>query len=60
MLTKDIKSLLKREEGAETVEYVIIVAIIIILGLAGYTAGLVPILQTGINALTSAANTAIG
>jgi len=60
MVIKGFKVFLKSEEGAETVEYVVISAIIIILGAAAYSTGLVPILQTGIDALTTAANTALG
>mgnify|MGYP000161389401 FL=1 len=60
MIIKEFKIFLKSEEGAETVEYVVISAIIIILGAAAYSTGLVPILKTGIDALTTAANTALG
>jgi len=37
-----IKNFLKNEEGAETLEYVVIVAIIIVLGAAAYTTALGP------------------
>ena len=60
MIIKEFKTLLKSEEGAETVEYVVISAIIIILGAAAYSTGLVPILQTGVDALSTAVNTALG
>jgi len=60
MLIKEIKTLLKSEEGAETVEYVVISAIIIVLGAAAYAIGLVPIVKTGMDALIATINTALG
>jgi len=59
MIVKKIKTLLTSEEGAETFEYVVISAIIIIFGAAAYSTGIGPII-TAMDALIAAADTALG
>jgi len=60
MIVKKIKTLLTSEEGAETFEYVVISAIIIIFGAAAYSTGIGPIIKTAMDALIAAADTALG
>jgi Flp pilus assembly pilin Flp len=50
-----IKNFLKEEKGAETMEYIAIAAIIIVLGAAAYSAiGVSTVVQTGVTQITSA------
>ena len=54
-MTSIIKNFLKNEEGAETLEYVVIVAIILVLGVAAYNANFTQVLTNAFNTLNSAA-----
>lgn len=60
MIIEEIKVLLKNEEGAETTEYVAIVAVVIVLGTIAYSNNFVPIVSTAMSALISAAYSALG
>lgn len=54
MLSK-IKAFLKEETGAETLEYIAIAAVVIVLGATAYgTVGVQPLIQTGIDAISTA------
>ena len=55
-----IKAFLQQEDGAETLEYVVIVAIIIIVGAAAYNAGMPGVISTAFTAITTAIGTATG
>jgi len=59
VLIKSVKTLLKSEEGAETIEYILITAIIIIVGASAYAIGVGPLLKTAMDALIVAINTAL-
>ena len=54
MMTRKIKDALKNEEGAETLEYVVIVTIILVLAAAAYKLNFTSVLQEAFNILTSA------
>ncbi len=54
-MNNEIEEILKNVEGAETMEYVVIVAIIITVGSAAYNIGLGPILTAAVAALVAAA-----
>ena len=58
-IMNQIKNLIKNEEGAETLEYVVIVAIILVLGAAAYNAGFANVI-TGAFASISGAITSVG
>jgi len=49
-----IKNFLKDEEGAETLEYVVIVAIILVLGAAAYNTGFSQVITDAFAAITGA------
>ncbi|MCK5355543.1 MAG: hypothetical protein KAJ63_10530 [Methyloprofundus sp.] len=49
-----IKDFLKNEEGAETLEYVVIVAIILVLGAAAYNTGFGAVITQAFSAIISA------
>ena len=53
-MTNHIKAFFKNEEGAETLEYVVIVSIILVLAAVAYNASFTQVLQTAFNTLTSA------
>jgi len=53
-MINSIKRFLKNEEGAETLEYVVIVAIIIVVGAAAYNLGMGAVIQTAFDAITAA------
>lgn len=54
MLSK-LRALLREEKGAETLEYIAIAAIIIVLGAAAYsTIGVSTVISAGMSAITSA------
>ena len=53
-MTSKIKNFLKNEEGAETLEYVVIVAIILVFAAAAYNANFNQVLTSAFNTLTSA------
>jgi Flp pilus assembly pilin Flp len=58
MLDK-IKNFLKEEKGAETLEYIAIAAVIIVIGAAAYSSlGVSGVINTGITKITTAINTA--
>ncbi len=54
LLLAFIKEFIKTEDGAETMEYVVIVAIIVTLGSAAYTAGLGPTIAAAFAAMVAA------
>jgi len=53
MLNK-IQAFLKNEEGAETLEYVVIGAVVLVAGAAAYDPGISTLLTTGFTAITGA------
>jgi len=57
MISK-IRNFLNNNEGAETLEYVVIVAIIIIIGATAYNNGLSTVISTGFSSMTSSINAA--
>lgn len=57
-MTTQIKDFFRNKEGAETLEYVVIVAVIIVIGAAAYNAGLSGVISTAFSYMTSAIGTA--
>jgi len=57
MISK-IKHLFTHEEGAETLEYVAIVAVVIIIGAAAYNAGIGQVITAALQSITDAFSTA--
>jgi len=55
-----IRTIINNEEGAETLEYVVIVAVIIVVGAAAYNTGLSGVISTAFGAITTAIGTATG
>jgi len=55
-----IQEFLNNEEGAETMEYVVIVAIIVILGGIAYKAGMGTVISDAFSKMTGAITTAGG
>ena len=53
-IMNQIKNLIKNEEGAETLEYVVIVAIILVLGAAAYNAGFANVINGAFLSITGA------
>ena len=53
-IMNQIKNLVKNEEGAETLEYVVIVAIILVLGAAAYNAGFANVITGAFTAILGA------
>lgn len=53
MLNK-IQAFLKNEEGAETLEYVVIGAVVLVAGAAAYDPGITTLLNAGFAAITQA------
>jgi len=49
-----IKNFLKNDDGAETLEYVVIVAIILVLGAAAYNTGFGTVITNAFTAITGA------
>jgi len=57
-MLNQIKKFLKNEDGAETLEYVVIVAIIIILGAAAYKLGMGPAISSAFTKISGAITSA--
>jgi len=55
-MLNQIKKFLKNEDGAETLEYVVIVAIILVLGAAAYNIGFTKVITDGFAKITGAMN----
>ena len=53
-IINQIKDFFKNEEGAETLEYVVIVAIILVLGAAAYNAGFADVITQAFAAIIGA------
>ncbi len=53
-----IKQFFKNDEGAETLEYVVIVAVIIVAGAAAYNTQMAGVMTTAFTAITTAIGTA--
>jgi len=53
-MINSIKRFLKNEEGAETLEYVVIGAVVLVAGAAAYDPGIANLLTTGFGAITTA------
>ena len=53
-MTSKIKNFLKNEEGAETLEYVVIVSIILVLAAAAYNTSFTQVLTSSFSTLSSA------
>jgi len=59
-MVKQIKYIINNDNGAETLEYIIITAIIIIFGSTAYNDSLTPIIQSALTRLSTAIVAAIG
>jgi len=57
-MINSIKRFLKNEDGAETLEYVVIVAVIIIVGSVAYKTGLKDVVDTAFATMKTAMGTA--
>ena len=57
-MINSIKRFLQNEDGAETLEYVVIVAVIIVVGAAAYNAGFGEVMTAAFGAITTAIATA--
>jgi len=57
MISK-LKKILSNEEGAETLEYVVIVAIILVIGAAAYKSGMSDVISDAFGSIEGAVSTA--
>ena len=59
-MINQIQNFLNNEDGAETLEYVVIVAIILVLGAAAYNAGFANVITGAFTAILGAVATPAG
>ncbi len=56
-MMNQIKAFLKNEEGAETLEYVVIVAVIVGIAVTAYGSGLSPVIASAFTNITTSLGT---